>query len=312
MSVSGPQRSQRQPEPGPYSRIRDALAAKQTTIVKRFISSARSWGEHHDGLDDILKDLLQNIDYINDQFARLIGVVSQTPLIPHSESLASVASEISTSSLTAYHSPSGYELLTYTTQPMDVDHSVSSPIPEDEIKDFVMGNEEATRQLIVEAERLLSLKFILTPHLSMKQINQFNVRVRNLDMFTPVLYDSIKSSQVIIVHMDLAGLGWALVQQDCLDVEWPSPATSLALKAFGRLVVWHNERALEVLHKDLALGRKIRLIEACALFLSVLFYLNLHLLEGSVDILKGAHFMIENSLVHSRIRLNNYIREEMH
>lgn len=278
-------RSQRNHSNVPYEKLTDALSAHLPTIEKRLVACARNWNESA-VLTDELKDLLAKIEELNSKFGRLVGVISQNPN-PSTQSTSSLASasEVSTFSLRAYHSPSGNNLLTTNVQPMLIDHISSVPVHDfsmptpssPDVPDIVMDDVEAiakaetlARALLFQAERLLSLSRLYTRP-QMKKFNIFNQQTTGLDNLMPMIYSLIVSGRFLLVIKDLTGKAWTLSLEDTTPADentrtsltWPSPASWLALQVMNSLVINHNARALTMVHQDVALRNKLRLLEPC-------------------------------------------------
>lgn len=289
MSASRPERNRQRPRP--YQRLPQSIALQMTSVVKRLESVARSWTENGELLARVI-ELVEEVQNVNEEFAKLIGVVAQNPLSPYSGASASThsfASEFSRSSYQAYHSPSSVDLLTSNVDAMLVDQHIYPNPPLDDLADFVMGDEEATRRLIVQIEALLNLGAFMSVEdpASIRTFNRFNRGIAKLAQLAPVLDDIIRAGKNLLILTDYAGPGWVTVLQDTVltlspsgsssaaasssavavsppSVSSASPASRMALRVFNKLITWHNESALDTLQKDVALGRKVRLIEACS------------------------------------------------
>lgn len=296
MSVTRTERNRRRYQPLPH-----AIALQMTSVVKRLLSIARSWRENEE-LSAGTAAAVEEVQDVNAQFAELITFVTQDALGIYAEasmSTRSFASEYSTSSYQAYHSPSSVDLLTSNVDAMVVDHHMSAAPLLENTADIVMGDAEATRRLILQIESLLSLKNLKAQdgHTSMKIFNHFNRVVAELAQIAPVLDDIVQAGKNLIVLTDYAGPGWVTVLQDTLPSSDPtsssaatsssttasssttvsfsvtasssatafaSPASLMVLRVFRKLLNFHNEAALETLQRDIALGKKVRLVEACS------------------------------------------------
>lgn len=267
----------------PYDKLNDDIAVNLPTIEKRLVSSARSW-DQSTILNGELIDILAKVEGLNKKLGRLVGVISLNP-DPSTQSTSTLAStsEVSTSSLHAYHSPSGSNLLTTSAQPMLVDrvssvpvHDFSTPTPSD-IPDVVMHDgeaiaraERAAQALLYQAERLLTLSR-LYKRPTIKKFNVFNQNTTGLDNLMPMTYSLILSGRFLLIIKDLTGRGWTLVLEDTTPSDegqnpsllWPSPVSWLALQVMNSLVVHHNARALAIVHQDVALQNRMRLLEPC-------------------------------------------------
>lgn len=291
MSVSRSKRDRTQSRP--YQHLPQAMALLMTSVVKRLVSVARSWNENAE-LSAQMVELVNEVQYVNTEFAKLIGVVAKSSLSIYSEASASTqsfASGFTSSSFNAYHSPSSVDLLTSNVDAMLVDQHISTNPSLEHLSDFVMGDAEATQRLIVQIEAMLSLRDLMPEdnHISMRVFNQFNRTVSGLVHIAPVLDDLIKAGKNLLILTDFAGPGWVTVLQDTISspvfspsgsssataapssptssifaTSSTSPASRMTLGVFNKLVTWHNENALETLQKDVALGKKVRLIEACS------------------------------------------------
>lgn len=263
----------------PYERLNSKIVEILPNIETRLVAAARHWDTSTIVQDDLV-GILAKIEELNRNLGRLVGVISQNPN-PSTSTFAST-SEISTPSLRAYNSPSGKVIFTTRVQPMLVDRVSSLPLHDfsiptlgdapDVIMEDVEATESAARSILYQAEKLLVLsRLYIRP--TMRKFNSFNQRTTGLDNLMPMIYGLTLSGRFLLVIKDLAGRGWCLSLADIapLDSEgddsnhpsWPSPMSLLATRVVDSLVVQHNARALNVVHRDVTLQNKMRLLEPC-------------------------------------------------
>lgn len=263
----------------PYARkpLPSRVAVAVTTVLQQYHMAGISW-RYNKMLQGGLAELLSEIQEVTQNFQSLVSQIGAPNL--STPSLLDAGMDASALSLHLYLSPSGQDLLTTSTQPMDtsLDFSTSSlpttslpttssfpttPLSPTETPDITMGEAadshptKAEIHVIKAAEKLLDLVALLIGTPSTKRYNRFHTDASELVELIPVLYSMFKGGRSLGVIYDYARRGWVLGATTAVGV--PSAASQLVIDALRKIILRHNL----LTGKQLSEQQPTRMIEPC-------------------------------------------------
>lgn len=304
-----------------------------TTTSSRFNISALDWNLN-DFLLSRMKDLKGKIDDVNKR-------LNITVVEPQSRTISSLSlGNLSATSVTPlfapvqsvqiFTSPSGLSFVQANIRNDDMDTSLDFFIPPQRIPsplDTIMSDPvlDSTVSPVPIAESAKSkmniekaeLRLRLRPPQDAKGYRQFQRKiVKDLGAVVPVLYFLTLGNRDLTIAIGyVRGDGWAVssvkwgVDHEVIRSHWPSDASRLVSDCFNQVVEHHNMKIFNTLGagqqlKDM--NRVLRTIEPCSLspLLSKLLLTIFTL--GSIDMLRGAHFLAEIGLIQDRLNFHKF------